>query len=294
MPPVSQILRQTRERLGISLEEVAQRTYIKLPYLIALEEGDVSKLPAQVYIHGYIRQYAKLLDLPGSDLVLQYQQDASLRAVATTRIETRTIPIPVSIGATTSDHTTMPGFATGPSTPGLSTSLTFQDAPRPELPQPSHPSPARGLSDDLPEGGKPLNPPLPATPSSVELPVTRPSETIGRVPAASPVTGGSMNGEPGGRTESPGRSGARDVELPVLGGTHPPGSGLEMLEARKTAGEIIQQAQREAAEFRKAADQYADHVLGQLADEIGRTLQIVRNGKAFLQSRRKQRHAENA
>ncbi len=294
MPPVSQILRQTRERLGISLEDVAQRTYIKLPYLIALEEGDVSKLPAQVYIHGYIRQYAKLLDLPGSDLVLQYQQDASLRSVATTRIETRTIPIPVSIGAAAGEHPALPGFATGPSNPVLQTSLTFQDTPRAELPQPGQSSPARSLSEGLSEAGRPLNSPLHASPSSVELPVTRQSEAISRIPAASPVTGGSMNGEPGVRTDVPVRSGARDVELPVLGGSHPPGSGLEMLEARKTAGDIIQQAQREAADFRKAADQYADHVLGQLADEIGRTLQIVRNGKAFLQSRRKQRHPENA
>lgn len=75
MPSISQILRETRTRHGISLEEVAQRTYIKLPYLVALEEGRLDQLPAPVYISGYIRQYAKLLGLDGNEMVRLYQDE---------------------------------------------------------------------------------------------------------------------------------------------------------------------------------------------------------------------------
>lgn len=82
MPIVSQLLRQTREQKGISLEQVASSTYIKLPYLEALEADRTEGLPAPVYVHGYIRQYAKLLGLDGSELVLRYQQEASAAPVA--------------------------------------------------------------------------------------------------------------------------------------------------------------------------------------------------------------------
>lgn len=71
---VSQLLKREREARGITLEEVAQKTYIKLHYLHALEEDRPDLLPAPVYTCGYIRQYAKLLGLDGAELVNLYQQ----------------------------------------------------------------------------------------------------------------------------------------------------------------------------------------------------------------------------
>ena len=74
MNDVCQLLKETRLERGLSLDEVAQRTYIKLHYLEALEEGELDKLPAMVHTYGYIRQYAKLLGLDGGSLVAQFQQ----------------------------------------------------------------------------------------------------------------------------------------------------------------------------------------------------------------------------
>lgn len=74
MNDVCQLLKETRLGKGLSLDEVAQRTYIKLHYLEALEEGQLEKLPAMVHTYGYIRQYAKLLGLDGGALVAQFQQ----------------------------------------------------------------------------------------------------------------------------------------------------------------------------------------------------------------------------
>ncbi|MEB3330610.1 MAG: helix-turn-helix domain-containing protein [Candidatus Sericytochromatia bacterium] len=73
MTDVCQLLRETRLSKGLTLDEVAQRTYIKLHYLEALEEGRLDKLPAMVHTYGYIRQYAKLLGLDGGALVAQFQ-----------------------------------------------------------------------------------------------------------------------------------------------------------------------------------------------------------------------------
>ena len=74
MTDLSLLLKETRQRYGLTLEDVAQRTYIKLPYLEALEDGRMDALPAPVYTYGYIRQYAKLLGLDGGELVARFQQ----------------------------------------------------------------------------------------------------------------------------------------------------------------------------------------------------------------------------
>jgi hypothetical protein len=290
MPPVSQILRQTREKLGISLEEVAQRTYIKLPYLVALEEGDVGKLPAQVYIHGYIRQYAKLLELNGSDLVLQYQQDTSLRTARATGYETRTLPVPAMVGATSNENlASLPGFVTGPSASMLTRALQQDGSTGGQPPHGERPDHQVGLSGAEVTVTSPVSHSRP-----IDLPMPRPVEVASRIPAARAIQPESTSSsDPGEKTDTAFRQNSREVELPVVAAAPSPGSALESLAARKTADQIIKEAERDASEFRKSAEQYADQVLGQLADEIGKTLQIVRNGRAFLQSRRR-RQAEHA
>ena len=82
MNDVCQLLKESRIGKGLSLDEVAQRTYIKLHYLEALEEGELEKLPAMVHTYGYIRQYAKLLGLDGGALVAQFQQAEQRAAMA--------------------------------------------------------------------------------------------------------------------------------------------------------------------------------------------------------------------
>lgn len=66
MPPDDELsvgarLRDARERQGLSLEAVAHSLRISLKTLQALEQGDIRKLPADVYIRGFLRQYADVL-----------------------------------------------------------------------------------------------------------------------------------------------------------------------------------------------------------------------------------------
>jgi hypothetical protein len=72
MNEVSWILRQARIDHGLSLEDVAQKTYIKLDYLEAIEEADFKRLPADVHVSGYIRQVARLFDLDGPGLASRF------------------------------------------------------------------------------------------------------------------------------------------------------------------------------------------------------------------------------
>lgn len=64
---IGQVLRETREGRGLSLEEVAIALFIRKRVVGAIEAGDWNGLPHPVYVRGYITQYAAFLDI--ADLV---------------------------------------------------------------------------------------------------------------------------------------------------------------------------------------------------------------------------------
>ena len=66
------LLKQVRESQGIELREIAERTKIGMSYLVALESENYAKLPAAVYIRGFLAEYAKMVGLPKKRLVETY------------------------------------------------------------------------------------------------------------------------------------------------------------------------------------------------------------------------------
>jgi cytoskeleton protein RodZ len=66
------LLRGAREKRHLTLPEVAEDTRIKIPYLEALEEGNYSHIPGSAYVTGFLRNYARYLDLHPDDLVQEY------------------------------------------------------------------------------------------------------------------------------------------------------------------------------------------------------------------------------
>ena len=60
---IGEILKKTREELGISLEEVAEATKIRTKYLRALEEENFDALPGDVYAKGFATAYLKYLGI---------------------------------------------------------------------------------------------------------------------------------------------------------------------------------------------------------------------------------------
>jgi flagellar biosynthesis protein FlhG len=57
------LLREVREALGIELREISERTKIGIVYLGAIEEERFEKLPAPVYVRGFLVEYVKVLGL---------------------------------------------------------------------------------------------------------------------------------------------------------------------------------------------------------------------------------------
>jgi len=74
-----QKLRQIRESLGISLEEIAQKTRIRLNYLEAIEADDDEALPSLVHKRGFLRLYAAELGANLEELQVKgaYRETAS-------------------------------------------------------------------------------------------------------------------------------------------------------------------------------------------------------------------------
>jgi flagellar biosynthesis protein FlhG len=57
------LLRQIREAVGVELREIAERSKIGMAYLVALEGEVFGKLPAAVYVRGFLVEYARALGL---------------------------------------------------------------------------------------------------------------------------------------------------------------------------------------------------------------------------------------
>lgn len=57
------LLKQTRERQGLSIEQVCHALKIRKLFIEAIEEGDFDKLPGMVYTAGFIQSYCKFLKI---------------------------------------------------------------------------------------------------------------------------------------------------------------------------------------------------------------------------------------
>jgi cytoskeletal protein RodZ len=60
---MTSILKDTRERAGLAIEDVARQLKIRRQYLIALEEEKLDEIPGEVYAQGYMRMYATYLGI---------------------------------------------------------------------------------------------------------------------------------------------------------------------------------------------------------------------------------------
>lgn len=72
MKHIGEYLKQRRCEKNITLEEVTSQTGIREQYLTALESGDFEKIPGDVFIKGFIRNYGNFLEENGNDLVEAY------------------------------------------------------------------------------------------------------------------------------------------------------------------------------------------------------------------------------
>ena len=75
MGEIGEILRQAREERQLSLAEVESKIKIRKRYLEALERGNYIVFPGNVYMFGFLRNYATFLNLDGEELVRKLKSD---------------------------------------------------------------------------------------------------------------------------------------------------------------------------------------------------------------------------
>ncbi len=72
---VGNILRAAREERGLSLKDIENETSIRALYIDAIEKSNQDVLPSEVYVKGFIRNYAAFLGLDADALGRQYYEE---------------------------------------------------------------------------------------------------------------------------------------------------------------------------------------------------------------------------
>ena len=66
------VLRRIRLSRGIEIDEISSITKVNERYLELIETNRYAELPAAVYLQGFLREYAKCLNLPTKPIVESY------------------------------------------------------------------------------------------------------------------------------------------------------------------------------------------------------------------------------
>ncbi len=70
--PPSTILREAREKSGMSVKATAKKLFLETSMIRVLESDKYDKLP-NVFVRGYLRNYAKLQDIPQEDIMESFE-----------------------------------------------------------------------------------------------------------------------------------------------------------------------------------------------------------------------------
>lgn len=99
--PVGQQLRQAREARGLQLAEIAQALKLGQRQVEALESGDWKGLPGNTFIRGFVRNYARLIQIDPAPLMAQLDQvlEKPVNTLAVSDAPPAAMPQPGSAGS---------------------------------------------------------------------------------------------------------------------------------------------------------------------------------------------------
>ncbi len=93
---VGEYLKKERELRQITIEEVADGTKISISRLRLIEENKFDDLPAEVFVRGFIRNYAEYIGIDPEEAILRLEEDMKGQAASG-------VKQPEMVGATTID-----------------------------------------------------------------------------------------------------------------------------------------------------------------------------------------------
>jgi cytoskeleton protein RodZ len=96
---LGQLLRETREARGETLDDIERVTHIRVRQLAAIEADDLAALPSPAQARGYIKNYAQHLGLDLQEVLARYEAGQKRRPAAAA--SPRRDPAPVARGDAT-------------------------------------------------------------------------------------------------------------------------------------------------------------------------------------------------
>jgi cytoskeletal protein RodZ len=78
--PLGEQLKSVRKTAKLSLVQVSAATKIHRKFLKALEDGDYDAFPGEVYLRGFLENYAKFLGFPADEVLTQYKRERNITA----------------------------------------------------------------------------------------------------------------------------------------------------------------------------------------------------------------------
>lgn len=78
LPSFGDKLKKARERVELQKEKAAEYLNVRYKFLDRLESGELDKLPADVYTKGFLKKYAKILELDCDALVLEFENEKKI------------------------------------------------------------------------------------------------------------------------------------------------------------------------------------------------------------------------
>jgi cytoskeleton protein RodZ len=85
-------LAEAREKRTLTVETVADELNLDVSIIEAIESDDRENLPAPIFVQGYVRSYARLVELPEEELVASYREQAETPPPLTVTRVTRKLP----------------------------------------------------------------------------------------------------------------------------------------------------------------------------------------------------------
>jgi cytoskeletal protein RodZ len=72
MESVGQYLKRHREARRMSLEEVARATRVPMASMERIEAGQFDELPGEVFVRGFLKSYARAVEVPSDEVLARY------------------------------------------------------------------------------------------------------------------------------------------------------------------------------------------------------------------------------
>jgi cytoskeleton protein RodZ len=290
-------LRAARERKGVSLRQIADRTKIAVAVLEALERNDISRLPGGIFSRAFVRSYAQEVGLDPEttiqDFIGQFPQDSvtaghpragqsedvelfeSDRRMASSALWILLVSIPLAGGVL---YFTMSDRGTGTATSPPATATT----PAPESPRgikaPGESAPAPAVATEA--STAPVPPAGAAAPAESSLATPASQGAAPLAPLAAPT------------------GGVSDDSLTITLAARRPVWVSATVDGRKSIGRLLQPGQQETVEVKRemvltAGDAAAVKMMlnGAEARALGKIGEVITarvtpsNFKEFLQTR---------